>query len=186
MDTTTLIIAVVAVLVIVGVFLALSPALSRRKRSNNLRGRFGPEYDHLVETTGDETQAQMELTEREKRVMSLDIHPLSAADREQFLNEWHTIQFDFIDEPGQAVEKADRLVLEVMQDRGYPKSDFEQRVADISVNYPESAAHYRSAQEIAVKNEERHANTEELRQAMVHYRSIFQALLESEEKVKKI
>ncbi len=182
MDTTTyMIIAVVVVLAIVGAVLA--SIFTRRNRSKALHDRFGTEYDRTVETLGDEKKAQAELQERQKHVEALDIRPLSVSERDRYLAEWAAVQSKFVDEPGQAIVDADRLILEVMQLRNYPVSDFEQRAADISVNYPDLVSNYRAARVIALKNEQHEADTEELRQAMIYYRSLFEELLAVEEAV---
>jgi hypothetical protein len=178
-NTTYLtILAVVLVLVILGAI--LWPMLARRKRSERLHEHFGPEYDHTVEALGDEKKAQTELDERQKHVKALDIRPLSDAERERYLADWAAVQSKFVDEPPQATVEADHLIMEVMQLRGYPVSDFEQRAADLSVSYPALVSNYRAAREIASKNEQQQADTEELRQAMIHYRSLFEELLGTE------
>jgi hypothetical protein len=178
MNTTYIIIAVVLALVIVG--LVLGPIFARRKRSERLHNQFGPEYDRTVQTLGNEKEAQAELEERRKHVETLNIRPLSLSERERYLADWTAVQSKFVDEPGQAIGDADRLIMEVMQMRAYPVSDFEQRAADISVNYPDLVSNYRAAREIALKNEQQQADTEELRQAMIHYRSLFEELLETD------
>jgi hypothetical protein len=179
MNTTTItIIAVILALVIVGAILA--PIFVRRKRSERLHSHFGTEYEHTVEALGDEKKAQTELEERQKHVETLDLHPLSVDERERYLADWATVQSKFVDEPGEAIVAADRLIMEVMQLRAYPVSDFEQRAADVSVTYPALVSNYRAAREIALKNEQQQADTEELRQAMIYYRSLFEELLETE------
>ena len=183
MNTTIMIITVVLVLVIIGAILGL--VFSRRRRSERLQDQFGPEYDHTVQTMGGEKKAQTELEERQKHVEALDIRPLSASERERYLTDWAAVQSKFVDEPGQAIVAADRLIMEVMQIRAYPVSDFEQRAADISVKYPALVSNYRAAREIAIKNEQHQADTEELRQAMIYYRSLFEELLETETIVMK-
>jgi hypothetical protein len=176
-NSTFIIIAVVLVVVIIGAVLAT--VFARRRRSERLQDHFGPEYDHTVQTMGDEKKAQTELDERQKHVEALDIRPLSVSERERYLADWSAVQSKFVDEPGQAIVDADRLIMEVMQLRAYPVSDFEQRAADISVNYPALVSNYRAAREIANKNKQHQANTEELRQAMIYYRSLFEELLET-------
>ncbi len=183
MNSTWYIIIVVAVLVIAGLILA--PIFSRRNRSQNLRTKFGSEYDRTVQVVGDEKKAQIELEERQKRVKNLNILPLSASDRERYLADWSAVQSKFVDEPGQAIQDADRLIMEVMQLRAYPLSDFDQRAADISVGYPNLVSNYRAARAIAVKNEQQLADTEELRQAMIYYRPLFEELLGKESEVKE-
>ncbi len=175
--TTTIIIVVIAV-VLIGIFLGMS--FSRRNRSGRLHDKFGTEYDQTVETMGNEKSAQKELEERQKHVKTLDIHPLTTSERELYLNDWTAVQSKFVDEPGKAIIEADRLIIEVMQKRAYPVSDFDQRAADISVNYPELVTNYRAARAIAVKNQQNLADTEELRQAMIYYRSLFSELLGTE------
>jgi uncharacterized protein YneF (UPF0154 family) len=176
-NTTYIIIAVVLVLVI-GALLGL--VFSRRSRSKRLHDQFGTEYDHTVQAMGGKKKAQTELEERQKHMKTLDIHPLTASQRERYLADWAAVQSKFVDQPGQAIVDADRLITEVMQLRAYPVSDFEQRAADISVNYPALVSNYRAAREIAIKNEQHSANTEELRQAMIYYRSLFDELLATE------
>jgi hypothetical protein len=178
MNTTYIIVAVVLVLVIVG--LILGPIFARRKRSERFQNQFGDEYDRTVKALGNEKEAQTELDERRKHVETLNIRPLSLKERERYLADWTAVQAKFVDEPGQAVGDADRLIMEVMHLRAYPISDFEQRAADISVNYPDLVSNYRAAREIALKNEQQQADTEELRQAMIYYRSLFEELLETE------
>jgi hypothetical protein len=178
-DTTMyIIIAFVLVWVIIAAILGV--VFSRRRRSGRLQDRFGPEYDHTVRTMGNEQKAQTELDERQKHVEALDIRPLSVSERERYLADWTAVQSKFVDEPAQAIVNADRLIMEVMQLRAYPVSDFEQRAADISVSYPALVGNYRAAREIAIKNEQHQANTEELRQAMIYYRSLFEELLETD------
>ena len=178
MNTTYTIIIVVLVLVIVGAILGL--VFARRKRSGRFRDQYGPEYDRTVQAMGGEKKAQIELEERRKHVETLDIRPLSAGERERYLVDWAAVQSRFVDEPGQAIGDADRLIMQVMQMRNYPVSDFEQRAADLSVHYPALVTNYRAAREIAVKNDQHQADTEELRQAMIHYRSLFGELLGTE------
>jgi hypothetical protein len=126
---------------------------------------------------GGEKKALTELEERRKRVEALNIRPLAESERAGFLAAWTAVQAKFVDEPGQAIVDADHLINQVMQTRAYPVADFEQRAADISVNYPALVSDYRAAQAIAVKSEQHQADTEELRQAIVHYRSLFKELL---------
>lgn len=175
MDTTYIIIAVVLAIAIMGA--VLWPMMVRRKRSDRLHDQFGSEYDHTVQVLGDEQKAQTELEERQKHVEALDIRPLSAGEHQRYLADWAAVQSKFVDEPGQAIVDADRLIMEVMQVRAYPLSDFEQRAADVSVSYPALVSNYRAARVIALKNQEHQADTEELRQAMIYYRSLFDELL---------
>jgi len=152
-----------------------------KRRSTMLRERFGPEYDHTVRQEGDVKKAEAALAARAKRVEKLQIKPLSHEDADRFGLEWRRIQALFVDDPNRAVSEADRLVGEVMTTRGYPVGDFEQRVADISVDHPEAVMNYRAAREMALQHQRGEANTEDLRQAMVHYRALFNELLETDE-----
>jgi hypothetical protein len=172
-----LIIAVVALVIAGGLYILVR---ARRKRSERLHDQLGPEYDRTVQAMGSEKKAQTELEERRKRVAALGIRALSATERASYLADWTAVQSKFVDEPGQAIVDADRLIVQVMQARAYPVSDFEQRAADLSVTYPALVSDYRAAREIAVKNEQHQADTEELRQAMIHYRSLFEELLGTE------
>jgi hypothetical protein len=182
-DTIPIIIIVFMALGIIGAL--LGAVFVRRRRSEQLHDHFGPEYDHTVQTMGTEKKAQTELDERRKHVEALNIHPLSVSERERYQADWTAVQSKFVDEPGQAIVDADRLIIEVMQVRAYPVSDFDQRAADISVNYPALVSNYRAAREIALKNEQHLANTEELRQAMIYYKSLFGELLGTEAVVVK-
>jgi len=165
---------VVAILVIAGI------VWSRRRRSEHLRDRFGPEYDRAVEAKGGRSKAEAELAEREKRVEKLDIRPLEPAERRDFIQRWTEVQARFVDDPPRAVAFADALLGEVMKARGYPVSDFEQRAGDISVDHPKIVEHYRTAHDIAVRHERGQASTEDLRQAMIHYRALFDDLVGAE------
>jgi len=176
-----IIIIVVLVLVVLG--LILGSIFSRRQRSKRYQNKFGPDYAATVKTMGSQTKAQTEMDKRQKRVDSLDIRSLTLVEREKYLSEWKAVQAKFIDQPGPATVEADHLIMEVMQLRNYPVSEFEQRAADISINYPELVSNYRLARAIAIKNEQHDADTEELRQALVHYRALFNELLITEEVV---
>lgn len=177
-NTNILIAAAVLVFVVAVVFLV--PWVRSLWRSKRLQNKFGPEYDATVKTLGDEKKAQLELEERQKHMAELDIHPLTPSQRDHYLAEWATIQSKFVDEPGQAIVDADRLIVEVMVLRAYPVADFDQRAADLSVNYPELVSNYRAARRIADKNLNGQASTEELRHALIYYRSLFEELLETE------
>jgi hypothetical protein len=178
MNTTYIIVAVVLVLLVLGAILA--PIFSGRQRSKHFQSKYGAEYDRAVETTGGKKAAETELKERERHIRTLNIRPLSTAERERYAKDWAVVQANFVDEPGHATEEADRLIREVMQLRAYPVSDFEQRAADVSIQYPALVANYRAARAIAVLNEQHHAGTEDLRRAMIHYRSLFDELLKPE------
>jgi hypothetical protein len=174
MDTTTIIIVVI--LLVLGAVLGF--VFFRQQRTKKLRERFGPEYERAVREVGGRDEAEAELEKRQKRVEQLEIHSLSSEEREQFSRRWKAAQARFVDDPAGAIGEADQLVMEVMETRGYPMGDFEQRAADISVDHPHVVRDYRAARKIALANERGEANTEDLRQAMVHYRSLFEELLD--------
>ena len=155
--------------------------VSQRRRTEALQARYGPEYSRMVGETGDARRAEEELVKRKERVDHLDIRPLRADQREQFLTRWRSVQAMFVDDPGGAVARADALVAEVMATRGYPVSDFEQRAADLSVHHARVVENYRAARQIAARHRRNTATTEDLRKAMVYYRELFQDLLEDRE-----
>jgi len=169
-----LIVAVVAVI-------AWAQAQRKRKQSASLRQSFGPEYDRTVNTLGNRSKAEAELEARQKRVARLDIVPLTVGEAARFKQAWAAAQARFVDDPKAAVIQADRLVYELMAKRGYPMGDFEARAADISVSYPGVVSNYRSARAIALADERGQADTELLRRAVVHYRALFDELLEVRE-----
>jgi hypothetical protein len=175
MDTQTLVIAVL-VLALVAV---LGWVMYDRRRSASLKSRFGPEYGRVVEEADDRRAAEAELAARQKRVDELDIRPLPQAERDRYAAEWKTVQARFVDEPAAAISEADRLIGDVMEAQGYPVADFDQRAADVSVDHPGVVDHYRAAHAIATTEAEPDATTttEDLRQAMVHYRALFEDLL---------
>lgn len=183
MDST-----VVWVLIAISLIGAIAWITLSRVRSQRLRQRFGAEYDRTIRTEGNVRKAEAALEARAKRVATLHIHPLTPADAERFDASWRAVQARFVDDPKGAVTEADRLVGEVMTTRGYPVGEFEQRVADISVDHPNVVMNYRAAREIALQHAEGQASTEDLRQAMVHYRALFTDLLERarEERVEHI
>jgi hypothetical protein len=174
MDVVVWVLIIVAVLAIVGIAFFMSA----RRRRERLQERFGPEYDRQVELSGDRRRADSELAAREKRRSRLEIRPLDPEARDRYVVSWREIQARFVDSPGTSVSEADRLVGEVMRERGYPVEDFEQREADVSVDHPQVVSEYRSAHGINLAQQHGRASTEDLRQAMVHYRSLFQELLE--------
>jgi hypothetical protein len=175
MDTQTLVIAVL-VLALVAV---LGWVMYDRRRSASLKSRFGPEYGRVVKEADDRRAAEAELAARQKRVDELDIRPLPQAERDRYAAEWKTVQARFVDEPAAAISEADRLIGDVMEAQGYPVADFDQRAADVSVDHPGVVDHYRAAHAIATTEAEPDATTttEDLRQAMVHYRALFEDLL---------
>ncbi|TDD15359.1 hypothetical protein E1218_31645 [Kribbella turkmenica] len=171
---TVLTVVIVAVVVLAAAALLF---MYQRRRSGELRQRFGPEYAHTIEESGDRRSAERELRERERRVSKLDITPLSRESAEQYKAEWAQVQQSFVDQPAAAVADADQLVLRMMRAAGYPVDEFDQRVNDISVDHPEVAAHYRDAHRVAVAQARGETDTEELRQAVTAYRYLVEALL---------
>lgn len=183
MDTTntiTIVIVVVVLLVLGGL---LGMLFTRRQRTKRLQDQFGPEYERTVSEIGNRRQAEDELEARLDHVQSLEIRPLSAEETERFRREWLAAQAQFVDEPLAAVQKANRLIKEVMNARGYPVDDFERRAADISVDYPDLVRDYRELHAIATKGDDEDVTTEEMRQAMVHARALFEDLVQPEAKV---
>jgi hypothetical protein len=152
---------------------------NRRTRTTGLKNRFGSEYERAVVTHGSARQAEAKLSDRETRVQALKIRELGATERERFVTEWHTIQSRFVDHPKAAVTEADGLINALLIARGYPQAEFEQRAADISVNYPRVMENYRVAHSIAVRTDNVEASTEEQRTAMIQYREIFDDLLQA-------
>jgi hypothetical protein len=150
----------------------------RRSATADLRQRFGPEYERAVREHGSERKAEAKLADREKRVEMLKIRDLDPMEHERFLKQWASVQSRFIDSPKGAVAEADDLVSSLMKTRGYPVSDFDQRAADISVDHPRVMENYRSAHEIALRVGKDEATTEDLRTAMIHYRSLFEELVQ--------
>jgi hypothetical protein len=169
------------VLVVAAVILvaALVWLFVRRLRSRGLQREFGPEYERTIARAGDRGTAEADLRERRERVSTLELHPLSQADRDRFASAWTKVQGEFVDTPTEAVSDADALIQRVMASRGYPVEDFDRRAADVSVEHPSVVENYRSAHSIAVKEarEGGEADTEALRKAMVYYRSLFDELL---------
>jgi hypothetical protein len=172
MNTTGLVIliAVVAVALLAVVFYVTN-------RSKRLRSKFGPEYNRAVQETGSKYRAESKLEKLEKRVEKLSIQPLSPDAADRFRDSWRAIQAEFVDDPKTALKDADRLLAEVMTARGYPVSDFDERAAEISVNHPLVVEHYRAGHEIALRHAQGQASTEDMRQAMIHYRTLFDDLL---------
>jgi FtsZ-interacting cell division protein ZipA len=176
MNQNQILILVVVIAVIAVAAIAFVTA--RKRRSAKLRERFGPEYDRVLQKEGDARKAEGVLEFREKRREKFTLHPLSEADKSSFDVRWREVQSRFVDDPRGAVTVADGLVTEVMQRRGYPIGEFEQRAADISVDHPVVVENYRAAHTIALRHSSGQASTEDLRQAMVHYRALFQELLD--------
>lgn len=163
---------VVVILILVAIVLWM-----RSRRSDALKSRFGPEYSRAVHDTGDEHKAEKVLAERERRVAKYPIKPLSREMRDHFVETWRTVQAQFVDDPAYAVGRADDLLGEVMLARGYPLHDFDQRAEDLSVDHPDVVQHYRIGHDIALSHMQGEATTEELRTAMIHFRALFDDLV---------
>ncbi|WP_225878178.1 hypothetical protein [Spongiactinospora rosea] len=176
MSTETLIWVAVVVAVVVAI-IAVGYVVLQHQRRHRLRERFGPEYERTITERESRRDAERELRAREERVAELDIRPLSPEARQGYAAKWTEVQERFVDSPGFAVTAADQLVTSVMRDRGYPTERFEQRLSDLSVTHGRTLDHYRKAHEISGRAAKQRASTEELRQAMVHYRALFDELL---------
>jgi hypothetical protein len=174
MDPKVIALAVAVILIIA--VLVLLYMRKRRSTTANLRKKFGPEYNRAVRVHGTERKAEAKLEDREKRVEKLNLRDLDPMERERFTKQWESVQSRFVDSPKGAVAEADDLVSSLMKVRGYPVSDFDQRAADISVDHPRVVENYRSAHEIALRVGKDGSTTEELRTAMIHYRSLFEEL----------
>ena len=176
-NTTQLVLVAVIFLIVGGV---IAMAAMRAQRTKRLKDRFGPEYERAIHEMGDKRQAEDELDARLAHVNTLKIRPLTPEEVNRYALEWQKTQTEFVDEPLTALQKADRLIREVMKVKGYPVEDFEQRAADISVDYPELVTDYRGLHMIAVKEAEDKVSTEEMRQAMVHGRALFENLVSTD------
>jgi type II secretory pathway pseudopilin PulG len=176
MNNPVVIVLVIALVAAVGAAIWL---YMRSRRTEHLQQRFGPEYDRALEAHHDQRKAEQELEHRAERVEHLNIRPLENAERDRFAGRWQSVQAQFVDDPASATDDADQLVGEVMATRGYPVGDFEQRAADVSVHHPNVVEHYRAAHAIALRNSRGDADTEQLRQALVHFRVLFDDLLET-------
>lgn len=178
---------VIAIVVVVVVVLAamIARSMSRRKRTDRLREHFGPEYERAVGETGDQDSAEKELVARERNRKKLDIVALAPESRAKYAERWRTVQTSFVDNPSGAVGDADRLVTLVMRERGYPVDDFSQRAADISVDHPTVVEHYRAAHVLHLAQEQGDIGTEAQREAFVHYRALFEKLLDTDQDTTK-
>ena len=168
-------IVIIAAIVIVVALIAW--AATRTRRTNELRNRFGPEYDRALNHEGGRREAESDLREREKRHEALDIQPLNPDTADRYRLEWRDVQAKFVDAPEESLRRADGLITEVMQRRGYPMSDFEQRSADLSVDHGQTVQDYRAAHAVSMRSSRGQATTEDLRGAMVHYRSLFDEMV---------
>jgi hypothetical protein len=182
--STTEIVIGIAIVIMVAVGIAIW-LFTRKRRTERLRTQFGgAEYTRAVEEGGSRRKAEAALDERAERVEGLHIRPLAPGDRARFVETWGRVQARFVDGPGVAVTDADQLLGDVMSTRGYPVSDFEQRAADISVDHPLVLENYRAAHLSAVRQTQGKASTEDLRQAMIHYRTLFEELVREPEPVR--
>jgi hypothetical protein len=172
------VVAVVILVIAVVAFLAMS--MARRKRTERLEEHFGPEYERAVGEVGDQRAAEKELVARERRRQKLNIVALAPEARANYAERWRTVQTAFVDEPSVAVGEADRLVTAVMRERGYPVDDFDQQVADVSVDHPDVVEHYRAAHTLHLAQERSDIGVEAQREAFVHYRALFEKLLETD------
>lgn len=175
-DTELVLGSLVVVLAIAAIWL-----WSRNSRTAALKDRFGPEYERTVEEVGDERKAEAALTTREKRVASYTVKPLPTDMRTHFIDTWRQVQAQFVDDPKYAVTRADDLLGEVMRARGYPTTDFDHRAEDLSVDHPDVVQNYRKAHDIALRHSRGEASTEDLRTAMIHYRTLFDDLVNEPE-----
>jgi hypothetical protein len=167
------VVALVALLIVAAAWYYAS-----KRRGARIRERFGPEYDRTVQVVGEPAKAEAILKERAARVDSFKLHPLKPDQADAFAREWRRIQARFVDDPDSAVSQADQLVTQVMTARGYPIEDFERRAEDISVDHPHVVQNYRTARDLVTRRAQGEAGTEELRQAVVNYRALFDDLLE--------
>ena len=176
MSQTSIIVSIVAVVIVAALIAFFLYRQYRQRHARHLRAHFGPEYSRLVKERG-AAAAEKELAIRERRTAKFDIRPLPAEDRGRFLSSWQEVQKAFVDNPQGSLAAADDLIGKVMAARGYPVQDFEQRAADISVDHPIVVQHYHAAHGIALRHRKGQATTEDLRQAMIHYRALFDDLL---------
>jgi hypothetical protein len=176
-SNSVLLILVAAVVVVVLVIALIQFRQHKNKRHQRLRERFGPEYDRLVTATGNTAAAERELEAREKRAARYKIRTLSSEEQARFASRWQLVQGEFVDNPKASLGRADALLGEVMTARGYPLLDFEQRSADLSVDHPVVVQHYHAAHDIALRYTKGEATTEDMRQAMIHYRALFEDLI---------
>ncbi|HEX9014432.1 MAG TPA: hypothetical protein VF960_00355 [Chloroflexota bacterium] len=177
MSTTAVVAIVIVAIIVVAVAVWV---YTQRQKSEQLREDFGPEYDRAVDEYGTKGSAEAVLEARRERVESVELHPIGAEERGRFEEAWRSVEARFVDDPLGAVVAADEVIAEVMEARGYPKSDFEQRVGDLSATHPDLTDDYRTGHEVALSSRRGEAGTEDLRKAMVSYKRIFQELLSEE------
>ncbi|MER7283007.1 hypothetical protein ABT369_52130 [Dactylosporangium sp. NPDC000244] len=175
MSTTATALAVIVIVLIV--IAAVATGIGQRRRSKDLRRRFGPEYDRAVAEQPSRRAAERDLRQREQHHDSLALRDLDPNQRRVYADRWQRTQAHFVEEPEAATREADQLVTQVMAERGYPVDDFDTRAQELSVEHAETLGHYREAHEINKVNERGQASTEQLRQALMHYRALFADLL---------
>jgi len=169
-----ILIAAAAVLLVA----VVATATMKKRKTKQLQEQFGPEYDRTVKSTDSRKDAEAELAARKERHDQIELRPLSSAARERYVSQWHSVQAQFVDNPSAAVVSADSLIQSAMADRGYPVDDFDTRAADLSVEHPQVVENYRQGHRLAEKNADGKGSTEDLRQAMRHYRALFDELVE--------
>jgi len=173
-------VAVIILIIVIVVILAAIVLGVQRSRRRRLQNTFGPEYERAVADTGSRADAEKELRERERRHAELELRPLSAESQARYSAAWEEVQIQFVDNPKQAVTTADDLVTRLIGERGYPTGDYDDQLANLSVEHARTLGHYRDAHEISLRNQRGEASTEDLRQALVHYRALFADLLGTE------
>ncbi|MBV9333184.1 MAG: hypothetical protein JO146_04185 [Candidatus Eremiobacteraeota bacterium] len=175
---------VIGAIVVIAIVIVVAIMVARRAQSERLRRRFGPEYERVARARGDRAEAERELARREERVKKFRLQELPPGARERYAEEWRAVQARFVDQPKEALAEADALISNVMRDRGYPLADFEQRAADLSTDHAGVLDDYRIAHAISLRSERGDAQTEDLRQAMLHYRTLFEELVENRERAR--
>lgn len=183
--TSPMIYYAIGAVIVIAIVIVVAIVATRGARSARLQRRFGPEYERVARERGDRAQAERELTTREDRVKKFHLEELPVGARDRYMEEWRTVQARFVDEPQGAISQADALITNVMRDRGYPVANFEQRASDLSPDHANVIQNYRTAHDISVRGESGNADTEDLRQAMVHYRSLFSELVGADERIKQ-
>jgi hypothetical protein len=173
-------IAVIVLIIVILVVIAAIVVTFQSSRRKKLQNTFGPEYDRVVADSGSRSDGEKELRERERRHAELELKPLSAESQERYSTAWEEVQIEFVDNPGRAVATADDLVTRLIAERGYPTGDYDAQLADLSVDHARTLGHYRDAHAISVRSHGGEASTEDLRQALVHYRALFADLLGTE------
>lgn len=168
---------IIGILIVLGIAIAAILLLAQKRRSNQLRKHFGPEYDHALGGFGERRAAERALAERTRRVDKLQIHPLAPERRDALWAQWQQVQARFVDDPAAVLDEAHRLLSTVLREQGYPTGRFEEEVELVSVHHPATVQHYRAAHELAEQRARGRQATEELRQAMIHYRALFEDLM---------